>query len=87
MVITVNQKLLSQSKNIEITYKRNDDKSVDISYTKKLPGSYYIDMEYEVKNISSVRIQIIDKTKKEKGWFGKSEQNGFGNIYDKLNKI
>ena len=48
---------------------------------------YYIDMEYEVKNISSVRTQIIDKTKKENGWFGNSEQNGFGNIYDKLNKI
>ena len=48
---------------------------------------YYIDMEYEVKNISSVRTQIIDKTKKENGWFGKSEQNGFGNIYDKLNQI
>ena len=44
-------------------------------------------MRYEVNNISSSRTQIIDKTKKENGWFGKSEQNGFGNIYDKLNKI
>ena len=48
---------------------------------------HYVYMEYEVKNISSVRTQIIDKTKKENGWFGNSEQNGFGSIYNNLNKI
>lgn len=42
----INQELLSQNKKIEITSQRNSDKSVDISYTKKLPGSYYLKLEF-----------------------------------------
>jgi len=45
-VISINHELLSQNRNIEITYKRNSDKSVDISYTKKLPGSYFVKLEF-----------------------------------------
>lgn len=45
-IISFNQKLLSQNKNIEIKYERNPDKSVDISYTKELPGSYYLKLEF-----------------------------------------
>lgn len=46
MILGINQKLLSQNKNIEITHKRNPDKSVDFHYTKKLPGSYYLKIEF-----------------------------------------
>ncbi len=45
-ILSINEKLLSQNKNIEITYRRNSDKSVDISYTKELPGSYYVKLEF-----------------------------------------
>ena len=45
-ILGVSEKVLSQNKNIEITYKRNSDKSIDISYTKELPGSYYIRLEF-----------------------------------------
>lgn len=45
-ILGVYQKLLSQNENIEVTSKRNLDKSVDITYTKKLPGSYYIKLEF-----------------------------------------
>lgn len=45
LIIGVNSEILSQEKNITIVVKRNDDKSVDISYEKKLPGSYYLNLE------------------------------------------
>lgn len=45
-IISVNTKILSQSKNIEITSKRNPDKSVDISYKKELPGSYFVKLNF-----------------------------------------
>lgn len=45
-ILVINQKLLSQNTNIEITHKRNPDKSVDFYYTKKLPGSYYLKLEF-----------------------------------------
>lgn len=45
-VLGINQLLTSQNKDIEITIKRNDDKTVDLSYKKKLPGSYYIKLEF-----------------------------------------
>lgn len=47
-IICVNQKILSQNKNIEIKYERNPDKSVDIYYSKKLPGSYFIKLEFPI---------------------------------------
>jgi len=46
MFLGINQKLLSQNTNIEITHTRNPDKSVDFSFTKKLPGSYYLKVEF-----------------------------------------
>jgi hypothetical protein len=45
-IISFNQNLLAQNRNIEITSKRNPDKSVDILYTKKLPGSYLVKLEF-----------------------------------------
>jgi len=45
-IVGINYNLISQEKNIEITYKRNDDKSVDINYKKKLPGSYYLKLDF-----------------------------------------
>ena len=62
VVIGINQNLLSQNKNIEITYKRNTDKTVDISYTKKLPGSYYIKLEFTtLKNCYKSNIERVIK--------------------------
>lgn len=46
MILGLNQKLLCQNTNIEITPKRNPDKSVDFYYTKKVPGSYYLKIEF-----------------------------------------
>ena len=45
-IIGAKQYLLSQSNNIKISVKRNDDNTVDLSYTKKQPGSYYINLEF-----------------------------------------
>lgn len=45
-IIGFSYNLISQEKNIEITYKRNEDKSVDINYKKRLPGSYYLKLEF-----------------------------------------
>jgi len=45
-ILGLNHKLISQNKNITITYKRNPDKSVDLSYTKELPGSYYLKLKF-----------------------------------------
>jgi len=47
-IVGVHHKLIAQNKNIEITYKRNSDKSVDISYTKELPGSYYLRLNFPI---------------------------------------
>lgn len=47
------QNILSQKRNIKVTSKRNPDKSVDISYDKTLPGSYYIMVEFsDIENCS-----------------------------------
>ncbi|OGS72841.1 MAG: hypothetical protein A3F91_13275 [Flavobacteria bacterium RIFCSPLOWO2_12_FULL_35_11] len=46
-IIGINYKLISQNENITITYERNPDKSVDFSYNKKLPGSYYLKLEFQ----------------------------------------
>ena len=45
-IIGINNKLFSQNNNITVTHKRNPDKSVDISYNKELPGSYYLKLVF-----------------------------------------
>jgi len=60
--IGINQKLLSQNKNIEIIAKRNPDKTIDISYTKELPGSYYLNLEFTtLTNCSESSIKRVIK--------------------------
>tara|TARA_R110002111_G_C5963786_1_gene369729 strand:+ start:499 stop:1446 length:948 start_codon:yes stop_codon:yes gene_type:complete len=46
LVSNISPNLFAQNDIIQVTSKRNDDKSVDISYTKKLPGSYYVKLEF-----------------------------------------
>lgn len=46
IIIGIHNKLISQEKNITIKSERNPDKSVDFSYNKKLPGSYYLKIEF-----------------------------------------
>jgi len=51
----------SQQKSLEITYKRNDDKTVDFYYKKINPGSTYIELKFSrLDNTSHGR--IIKKT-------------------------
>lgn len=38
--------LNAQNDNIEISYKVNNDNSVDITYKKRLPGSYYVTLKF-----------------------------------------
>lgn len=45
LIMGVNWLALAQEKNLTIVVKRNNDKSVDILYDKKLPGSYYIKLD------------------------------------------
>jgi hypothetical protein len=42
----INSKSFAQVQNITITSKVNPDKSVDLYYEKKLPGSYFISLEF-----------------------------------------
>jgi hypothetical protein len=46
MLLGINLKLFSQNQNITINRKVNSDKSIDLYYEKKLPGSYYISLEF-----------------------------------------
>ena len=46
MIMGINPKLLAQVKNITITSKVNPDKSVSLFYEKKLPGSYFVSLEF-----------------------------------------
>ncbi len=41
-IVGINNKLFSQNSPIEISYKRNDDRSIDFSYEKSVPGSYTV---------------------------------------------
>ena len=41
------QIIFGQKKNIEITYERKSDKSIDFYYKKNVPGSYYIKLEFD----------------------------------------
>jgi hypothetical protein len=41
-----NYKSLAQAQNISITSKVNDDRSIDMSYTKEEPGTYTISLEF-----------------------------------------
>ncbi|MGB2128226.1 MAG: hypothetical protein ACPHXR_01995 [Flavicella sp.] len=40
------QNILAQEKDIEITFKRNKNKTVDFFYKKNIPGSYYVKLEF-----------------------------------------
>ncbi len=42
----ISHNLISQNKNITINFKRNSDNSVDFNYEKKLPGSFYVSLEF-----------------------------------------
>ncbi|NMH86229.1 hypothetical protein [Flavivirga algicola] len=46
ILLGISHNLTSQNKNITINIKRNSDNSVDFYYEKKLPGSFYISIEF-----------------------------------------
>lgn len=50
MLLGMNTKVFAQVQNITITRKVNSDKSVDLLYEKKMPGSYYINIEFSNLN-------------------------------------
>jgi len=66
LVLGINQNLISQNKNIEITAKRNPDKSVDFLYTKKEPGSYYVKIEFPTIE-NSYRLDFEEVVKNNTG--------------------
>lgn len=45
-VLAIFQKSFSQTQNISISSRVNDDKSIDLSYKKELPGTYTIGLEF-----------------------------------------
>lgn len=76
--IGINHKLNAQNQNITISYEQNLDKSVEFSYKKELPGSYYVKLEFQnlknsvnteylgvIKNNSGklIKLRPIDKNK------------------------
>jgi hypothetical protein len=46
MLFGMNFRLFSQNQNITINRKVNSDQSIDLYYEKKLPGSYYVSLEF-----------------------------------------
>lgn len=62
-VIGINH-LSSQDQNITISSKSNSDNSVDISYRKELPGSYYVSLEFTtLRNSYPTRFEGVIKDK------------------------
>ena len=47
--------MYAQNKEIEITFKRKSDKSIEFFYKKNVPGSYYITLEFDKLTNSSNR--------------------------------
>ncbi|MBP0903812.1 hypothetical protein ACFSKN_16030 [Mariniflexile gromovii] len=46
IALGVNYTLLSQNEKITINFKRNSDNSIDFYYDKKIPGSFYLNLEF-----------------------------------------
>lgn len=65
-IIGINHKLISQNENITISFERNPDKSVDFSYKKKLPGSYYLKLEFQNLN-NCYQTEYVGVIKKSSG--------------------
>lgn len=66
LILGINQTALSQNINIEITPKQNLDKRVDFYYTKGLPGSYYLKIEFSTLG-NSYPTDFEDVIKKSTG--------------------
>lgn len=58
--LSINSKVSAQSQNVTITSKRNDDKSVDLYYEKKNPGTYTV--RIELSNVNNCDITSYEKT-------------------------
>ena len=54
MLFGMNFRLFGQNQNITINRKVNSDQSIDLYYEKKLPGSYYVSLEFS--NVSNCDI-------------------------------
>ncbi|MGO4770601.1 hypothetical protein ACEN2I_02975 [Flavobacterium sp. W22_SRS_FK3] len=52
--------LIAQDKNITVTSKRNEDKTIDLYYEKKIPGSYYLGLEFS--NVTNCDVTELKTT-------------------------
>lgn len=59
-LFTIESKVSAQVQNVTITSKRNDDKSVDLYYEKKNPGTYTV--RIELSNVNNCDITSYEKT-------------------------
>jgi len=67
MLFVINFHLFSQVQNITINRTINSDKSIDLNYEKKLPGSYYITVEFsDVSNCDTNEYKEVIS-----GYFGR----------------
>ncbi len=48
-LLCITQIIFSQNNSIEITYERRSDNSVDFYYSKDLPGSYSLRLEFTIR--------------------------------------
>lgn len=58
--LIINSKISAQAQNITVTSKRNDDKSVDLFYEKKNPGTYTV--RVELSDVNNCDITSYEKT-------------------------
>ncbi len=57
-------KVFGQNNVIDVKYKYNDDKTVDISYVKHLPGSYYVELTFSMlDNCSNSGVKRVIKSR------------------------
>ncbi len=62
LLFTISNHASAQNKDIEITYKRNDDNSIDFHYHKTKPGSYYLKVDFT--NLSNCNPEIVERVVK-----------------------
>ncbi len=55
LIFIITNKVLAQDNVIEVNHQYNDDKTIDVFYVKRAPGSYYLELTFdELENSSSL---------------------------------
>jgi hypothetical protein len=99
ILLLYSSKNYSQQKDIEISYERNKDNSVDINYTKNAPGSYTINLKFPilensnqddfhtvVKHGSGTLLTLLPNTPNEHIGFSYSSSYARAAVNSKVNK-